>query len=277
MSVSVPSGPSEMSGVRCSPGMTSGLSFFSPRSDALPRGRALLLCRLRNRSGVLGRGLLGLGLRGVGPPRAASSGCSGCGSSGCLGRAPRPRAAPQPAAPRPAAPPGRRAARVPRSSLYLQGLRLLGRVGMVGPGVDLQLAQLLPGEAVAREHALDRQPDDLLGLPLEHVPERAHAQAARIARVAVVALLLALVARNRDLLRVHDDHEVADVAVRRVLRLALAAQGVCQLRGQPSERLAGGVDDEPVALALSGCCDVGLHGQENRAAHAAARGRPMVA
>ena len=34
---------------------------------------------------------------------------------------------------------------------------------MVGTGVDLQLAQLGGPEAVARQHPLDRQADDLLG------------------------------------------------------------------------------------------------------------------
>ena len=78
------------------------------------------------------------------------------------------------------------------------------------------------------------------------------AEAARVAGVAVVALLLALVAGHRDLLGVDDDHEVADVAVRRVLGLALAAQRVGDLGGQAAERLAARVDDEPVALAVSG-------------------------
>ena len=136
---------------------------------------------------------------------------------------------------------------------------LLGLVRMVGPGVDLQLAQLLAGEPVARKHPLDRQPDDLLGPALEHLLERALAQAARVAGVAVVLLLLALVAGDRDPLGVDDDHEVADVAVRRVLRLALAAQRVRDLGREPAERLAAGVDDHPVALAVRGCGHVGLH------------------
>src|SRR6185503_15844815 len=80
-----------------------------------------------------------------------------------------------------------------------------------------------------------------------------------VTRVAVVALLLALVAGHRDLLGVDHDHEVTDVAMRRVLGLALAAQGVCELRGEAPQRLAGGVDHEPVSLALCRCCDVGLH------------------
>ncbi len=87
------------------------------------------------------------------------------------------------------------------------------------------------------------------GRRVEHLLERAAAQAAWVAGVAVVALLLALVAGHRDLLGVDHDHEVAHVAVRRVLGLALAAQGVRDLGREPAQRLAGRVDDEPVALA----------------------------
>jgi hypothetical protein len=75
----------------------------------------------------------------------------------------------------------------------------------------------------------------------------------------VVALFLALVAGHGDLLRVHHDHEVTHVAVGRVLGLALPAQRVGELGGQPPQRLAGGVDHEPVALALGRCGYVGLH------------------
>src|SRR5688572_27194883 len=134
------------------------------------------------------------------------------------------------------APPERQAALAPRSSLYLQGLRLLSRVRMVGPGVDLQLAELLPGEAVSREHALHRQPDDLLRPALEHVAERARPKPARVSRMAVVALLLALVARDGDLLRVHHDHEVTHVAVRGVLGLPLAPERVGELGGETPDR-----------------------------------------
>src|SRR5687768_11220184 len=81
--------------------------------------------------------------------------------------------------------------------------------------------------------------------------------------MAEVALLLALVAGHGDLLRVHDDHEIADVAMRGVLGFALAAERVGQLGGQAAERLAGGVDHEPIALAFGRCCDVGLHGKDS--------------
>ena len=56
--------------------------------------------------------------------------------------------------------------------------------------------------------------------------QRALAEAARVAGVAVVDLVVELLAGHADPLAVDDDDEVAGVDVRRVLRLALAAQRV---------------------------------------------------
>src|SRR4051812_47951835 len=130
---------------------------------------------------------------------------------------------------------------------------------MVGARVDLELGELLATEAVARQHALDRETDDLLRPALEHVVQGAGLQAARIARVAVVHLVGPLGARDRDLLRVDHDDEVARVDVRGVRRLALTAQRVGDLGGEAAEGLALRVDDEPVALAVGRFGDVSLH------------------
>jgi hypothetical protein len=149
-------------------------------------------------------------------------------------------------------------------------------VRMLGPGVDLQLRQLLAGEPVARHHPLDRDPDDLLGTARDHLLEGPRAQPAGIAGVAVVELVGALVPGHRDLLRVDDDHEVAGVDVRRVRRLALAAQHVRDLRRQPPERLALGVDDVPVPLAVRRLGDEGLHAHK-KSGHAPARPARIIA
>ena len=130
---------------------------------------------------------------------------------------------------------------------------------MLGAGVDLQLRDLLPREPVLREHPLDRDAQHLGRAPVELLAQRAAAQAAGIARVAVVPLLVELVARDLDLLRVHDDHEVAGVDVRRVLRLPLAAERVGDLGRETAERLALGVDEIPLARDLSRLGAVGLH------------------
>ena len=93
--------------------------------------------------------------------------------------------------------------------------------------------------------------------------------------MAVVHLVVELVPRHRDLLRVDDDDEVARVDVRRVLRLALAAQHVGDLRREPPQDLAVGVDDVPAALDLARLCVVGLHVKE--AADTPVRRRRIVA
>src|SRR3954470_8066691 len=77
--------------------------------------------------------------------------------------------------------------------------------------------------------------------------------------MAVVHLVRALTPGDRDLLRVHDHHEVPGVDVRGVRGLALAAQGVGNLGRQTAEGLPFGVDDEPIALAVRGFGDVGFH------------------
>src|SRR4030095_14795398 len=79
--------------------------------------------------------------------------------------------------------------------------------------------------------------------------------------MAVVELVVKLVAGDRDLLRVDDDDEVAGVDVRRVLRLRLAAQRVCDLGRQATKGHALGVNDVPAALELARLCVPGLlHG-----------------
>src|SRR6516165_3596785 len=106
---------------------------------------------------------------------------------------------------------------------------------MLRAGVDLELADLRAPEPVARQHPLHRLADYLLGPPLELLAERPAAQAARVARMAVVELLVELLPGHVDLGRVHDDDEVPGIDMRRVLRLVLAAQRVGDARGEASE------------------------------------------
>ena len=114
-------------------------------------------------------------------------------------------------------------------SSSLQRLRGLRRVRVLRARVDLELAHLRGGEPVLREHALDRLADHLGRAPLELLAQRPLLEAARVAGVPAVHLLVELLARDADLLRVDDDHEVARVDVRRVLRLALPAERVGDL------------------------------------------------
>src|SRR6185437_6973595 len=95
--------------------------------------------------------------------------------------------------------------------------------------------------------------------PLELVPQRAALEAAGVAGVPVVELVVELLPRDVDLFRVDDDDEVAGVDVRGVLRLVLAAQRVGDTRRQTPEGLALGVDELPLALDLTGFRVPGLH------------------
>src|SRR5215204_5120888 len=130
---------------------------------------------------------------------------------------------------------------------------------MLWPGVDLQLRDLPPRQAVLRKHALDRHPENFLRPARHLLAQRSRADAARIAGVPVVALLVELVARDLDALGVHDDDEVAGVDMRRVLGLALAAQRVGDPRREAAESLALGVDEVPVASDLARFGGIRLH------------------
>src|SRR5580765_2060684 len=97
---------------------------------------------------------------------------------------------------------------------------------MLGTGVDLELRDLLPREAILRKHPLHGDAEHLGRAPVELLAERPALDTTGITGVAVIPLLVELVARDLDLLRVHDDDEVTRVDVRRELRLALAAKRV---------------------------------------------------
>src|SRR5919112_3385036 len=130
-------------------------------------------------------------------------------------------------------------------------LRPLGLMGMVGPGVDLQLPQLLCAEPVVRQHALDRAADDLLRSALEQLAERLLLEPLGVPAVALVELRRLFRGRDRDLACVQDDHVIAAVEVRRPGWLVLSTEDACDTRGEAAERLARRVHDEPLALDLT--------------------------
>src|SRR3989441_6619050 len=122
---------------------------------------------------------------------------------------------------------------------------------MLGPRVDLELRDLLPSQPVLRKHALHRSTQNLFGPALELLAQRSAADPAGIAGVAEIALLVELVASHLDLLGIDDDHEIADVDMRRVLGLPFAAQLLRDAGGEPAERLPVGVHHVPVAVDFS--------------------------
>src|SRR5687768_17190447 len=130
-------------------------------------------------------------------------------------------------------------------------LRPLGLMGMVGTGVDLQLAQLLGAEARMGQHALDRAPHDLLRAPLEQLAEGLCLEALGVTAVAHVRLGGELRRAHRDLLRVQHDHVIAAVEVRGPGGLVLALEDASHARREAAERLARRIHDEPAALDLT--------------------------
>src|SRR5689334_19212166 len=77
--------------------------------------------------------------------------------------------------------------------LYVERLRLLRRVRVIGSGINLELGQHLPAEDVLREHPLDRLLDRKLGLPGEDVTVALLAESARNAGVPVEEFVVELV------------------------------------------------------------------------------------
>jgi len=87
--------------------------------------------------------------------------------------------------------------------------------------------------------------DEAVGMPFQHLGDRAAAQTTGITRVAVVERPLRLVTADGDLVGVDDDDEVTAVDVGRERRLVLAAQQIGSCHGEPAEPHVGGVDDVP--------------------------------
>ena len=103
--------------------------------------------------------------------------------------------------------------------------------------------------------------------------ERARLQAARVAGVAVVAASRARLLPVTAIFSALTTTTKSPVSTCGVyVGLALAAQRVGDLGREPAEGLALGVDEQPVALAVGGCGDVGLHGRAE-----APRGRAAAA
>src|SRR5918993_6015164 len=114
---------------------------------------------------------------------------------------------------------GKYASRSLRDLLDLERHGLLRGVRVLGAGVDLELLDQLTAELVVRKHALDGELDGPLRVLLEEVFVPDLLETARVAGVPVGDLGVALVAGQRHLARVDDDHEVAGVDVGRERRL----------------------------------------------------------
>src|SRR5262249_3766449 len=126
----------------------------------------------------------------------------------------------------------------------------------------VQLLVHLAAERALGEHALHREFDGALGMLLEQLAEGNGLDAADGAGVVPIDLVVELVARDFDLLRVQHDDVIARVDVRRVTGLVLALEAHGDLRAETAEDLVGRVDDIPVAahgLVLRQNCGLACH------------------
>ena len=133
--------------------------------------------------------------------------------------------------------------------------------GWSGPPYTLSFFEQLTAETVLGQHAPDGLLDGLARVLVEQVAVGGRAQTTGVAGVAVGHLVFALVARQRDLVGVDDDDEVAGVHVRGVRRLVLATQEGGGLDGEPSEHHVSGVDDMPLTRDVAGLGAVRAHGR----------------
>ena len=114
--------------------------------------------------------------------------------------------------------------------------------------VDLELGGHLAAHLALGQHALDGLFDDGLGTACKQLDEGLFAQTTGETGVAAIELLAGLEAGENDLFAVDDHDVVAHVDVGGVQGAVLAGEDGGGGGGETAERLAGGVDDEPLAL-----------------------------
>lgn len=123
---------------------------------------------------------------------------------------------------------------------------------MLGAGVNLEFAIEGAAETVVRDHATDGAFDEKLRTALTACAESLRFVTTDESREAHVGLGDFFFAADGDLGGVEDNDEVAGVNMRSEDGFIFSAKEVGGLNGDAAERLAGGVDDPPVALHLFG-------------------------
>src|SRR5258706_103183 len=138
-----------------------------------------------------------------------------------------------------------------RSTALLPRLRnldrggFLRRVRMIRTGVRLQLAVHRLAQLRLGEHPAYGVLDNALGMPLADDPHPRFAQAALVAAVLAIDLLVFLTARELHRRGVDDDDMITGVDERRVRRLVLALEETCRSGRNAAEHLPVGVDEMP--------------------------------
>ena len=125
--------------------------------------------------------------------------------------------------------------------------------------IDLQAAQRVLGDDVAGQHAAHSHTHSQLGLLLHQDAVLGLLQTTHVAGVGAVELLLALLAGEDGLVSVDDDDEVAAVGVGGVLGLVLTTQQGSGGGSGLAQRLAGSIENVPLALDVTLVCHKGRH------------------
>ena len=122
---------------------------------------------------------------------------------------------------------------------------------MRGAGIDAQVRHLAAAQRTARDHALNGLFKHALGeAAIQHLGGGHFLDAAGVASVLVIGLLLQLVARQLDLAGVDHDDMIAAIDVRGEARLVLAAQMVGDDHGETPDHQSFGIDQMPLLFHL---------------------------
>src|SRR5579859_1279221 len=111
------------------------------------------------------------------------------------------------------------------------------------------------------QHTLDGELDGSLGVLGQQLAQMDALQVADIARVLVVPFIGQFRSGDPHIAGIDDHDMIAEVLMRRIIRLVLTLQAVGDLRCEATQSLARGVDDEPVDSSFVGLGKYGIHGQ----------------
>lgn len=143
--------------------------------------------------------------------------------------------------------------------LNVQRFRLLGRVGMIGAGVNLEFPEHQTTEVVTREHPLDRLLDDFFRLGLQQLLGGDGTESAGMPGVTMIDLVRHLVPGQSHFAGIDDDDEIAGVNAGSVNGFVFPAQHHGNPGGGTAKDLSVKVDDQPVSLDIRFFSNFGRH------------------
>ncbi len=147
-----------------------------------------------------------------------------------------------------------------RVSLDVESLGLLGAVRMLCTPIDLELLDHGVTERAFGQHALDCQFQRTAGVTRLHILEFGGVDAAGIAGVTVVGLVVGFVAGHTNFGGVDDNDEVTGIDVRGVDGFVFATQTEGHFAGDPTENLVLCVNHEPLMHDFGRFGAEGFHG-----------------